>query len=163
MTSPATAVSTFQHASFTCRSNCSPLDVFPNPPIKTRQSQSHACLSRFCQHPRKGMLYFQARLSQLSPQKRLIWCVVDASSGVATWLDHVHGCACCLTRTSGVTPCYMAAKGCGSSELLSDCCHEQDERGREPKVGLRYTGHPAGITESDCHLLQLMLRKQLAC
>ena len=40
-----------------------------------------------------------------------------------TWLDHVNGCACCLTRTRDVSPCNLAAKGCQDNATLSDCCY----------------------------------------
>ena len=39
-----------------------------------------------------------------------------------SWLDHVQGCACCLTRTQHVSPCYLAAKGCGDNGTLAECC-----------------------------------------
>ena len=38
------------------------------------------------------------------------------------WLDHVKGCACCLTRTADVSPCYLRAKGCQDLSTLNDCC-----------------------------------------
>lgn len=38
------------------------------------------------------------------------------------WLDHVNGCACCLTRTEGVSPCYLRAKGCQDFDTLDQCC-----------------------------------------
>jgi hypothetical protein len=39
-----------------------------------------------------------------------------------SWLDHVRGCACCLTRTEGVSPCYIKAKGCQDLSTLNQCC-----------------------------------------
>lgn len=41
-----------------------------------------------------------------------------------TWLDRVEGCACCLTSTANVSPCYIRAKGCQSADALSGCCNE---------------------------------------
>ena len=64
-------------------------------------------------------------------------CAVSSSSYMGkTWLDNVHGCACCLSRTSSVTACYLAAKGCSSPHALSDCCERQDDEARLPKVQL---------------------------
>jgi hypothetical protein len=54
----------------------------------------------------------------------LCWDVAVGSKAYAgqSWLDHVQGCACCLTRTAGVSPCYLAAKGCGDNGTLANCC-----------------------------------------
>lgn len=43
------------------------------------------------------------------------------------WLDHVNGCACCLTRTEGVSPCYLRAKGCQDADTLDLCCWYQGD------------------------------------
>ena len=51
-----------------------------------------------------------------------------------TWLDYVHGCSCCLSRTDGVSSCYLAAKGCSSLDTLRTCCKEQDGQQALPKV-----------------------------
>ncbi|KAK9807309.1 hypothetical protein WJX73_000139 [Symbiochloris irregularis] len=40
----------------------------------------------------------------------------------ASWLTAVNGCACCLTTTGGVSPCFLAERGCGSYENITDCC-----------------------------------------
>lgn len=50
---------------------------------------------------------------------------VSASYGAKTWLDHAKPCACCLTRTRGVTPCYIASRGCVSEPYLEQCCSEK--------------------------------------
>ena len=41
-----------------------------------------------------------------------------------TWLDRVEGCACCLSNTANVSPCYLQAKGCQSADTLAGCCHD---------------------------------------
>ena len=41
-----------------------------------------------------------------------------------TWLDRVEGCACCLSNTESVSPCYLQAKGCQSADTLGGCCHD---------------------------------------
>ena len=42
------------------------------------------------------------------------------------WLDHVHGCACCLSNTAYVSECYLKARGCCSSTYLDACCAGAD-------------------------------------
>ena len=54
-----------------------------------------------------------------------------------TWLDHVNGCACCLTRTRDVSPCYLAAKGCQDNATLSDCCYGSGLPAERNKAGSR--------------------------
>ena len=51
-----------------------------------------------------------------------------------TWLDYVHGCSCCLSRTDGVSSCYLAAKGCSILDTLRTCCKEPDGQQALPKV-----------------------------
>ena len=41
-----------------------------------------------------------------------------------TWLDRVEGCACCLSNTANVSPCYLQAKGCQSADVLEGCCND---------------------------------------
>ena len=41
-----------------------------------------------------------------------------------TWLDRVEGCACCLSNTANVSPCYLQAKGCQSADTLDGCCND---------------------------------------
>lgn len=62
---------------------------------------------------------------------KLILCAANAKNYTSTWLDHVKGCSCCLTATAGVSPCYLAAKGCVSNATLSDCCSGQKTRVRQ--------------------------------
>lgn len=45
------------------------------------------------------------------------------------WLDHVHGCACCLSHTGYVSECYLKARGCCSSTYLDACCAGATEEG----------------------------------
>eukprot|EP00884_Botryococcus_braunii_P016874 jgi/Botrbrau1/3870/Bobra.0183s0094.1 len=49
-------------------------------------------------------------------------CVQSKRYEGKNWLDHVHGCACCLANTRDVSPCYFIAKGCQSAEGVADCC-----------------------------------------
>ena len=74
----------------------------------------------------------------LTPERALDPSAVNAKNYTTTWLDHVTGCSCCLTRTTGVSACYLAAKGCVSNTTLSDCCLKTPQA-PSPKVALRPT------------------------
>ena len=71
-----------------------------------------------------------------SPQQawNLHLAAVNAKNYTATWLDHVSGCSCCLTRTVGVSACYLSAKGCVGNTTLSGCCNTKTEAKVGPKV-----------------------------
>ncbi|KAK9829176.1 hypothetical protein WJX72_004342 [[Myrmecia] bisecta] len=49
-----------------------------------------------------------------------------------TWLDNVHGCACCLAQTEGVSECYLQARGCVGNADLGACC----EGGKPSTAGI---------------------------
>ena len=74
-------------------------------------------------------------------------CAVSAKAYVGqSWLDHVQGCACCLTRTAYVSPCYLAAKGCGDNGTLADCCWNDGlpaEKNEARRLHLLCTCRPA--------------------
>jgi len=38
------------------------------------------------------------------------------------WLDHVQGCACCLSRNAYVSDCFLQARGCCNTTYMSSCC-----------------------------------------
>lgn len=63
----------------------------------------------------------------------LLRCVlaVRASLYKTSWLDAVNGCACCLTHTGGVSPCFLSNRDCGLSDQLAECCaqHSVDQVG----------------------------------
>jgi len=61
----------------------------------------------------------------------------NAKNYTRTWLDHVSGCSCCLTNTKGVSPCYLAAKGCSSNTTLSACCQDEAKASRMTLPGHR--------------------------
>eukprot|EP00877_Chromochloris_zofingiensis_P011728 jgi/Chrzof1/6809/Cz19g10160.t1 len=42
------------------------------------------------------------------------------------WLSHVHDCACCLTRTRGVTDCFLQERQCPSD--FSERCNAYFEK-----------------------------------
>lgn len=81
-----------------------------------------------------------------------------------TWLDHVSGCACCLTRTRGVSPCYLAAKGCQDNATLSDCCYASGLPAERNKASpaLRCTAGPV-LQDCWCCPLRLSTCVQFAC
>ena len=54
-----------------------------------------------------------------------VCCAVSSKAYAGmTWLDRVEGCACCLSNTENVSPCYLQAKGCQSADTLDGCCND---------------------------------------
>ena len=80
-----------------------------------------------------------------SPQRPGSVLAVPSNSYLgSTWLDNVRGCSCCLSSTTGVTGCYLAAKGCASAQTLADCCDQPDDTAHLPKVGPAAAGQRPG-------------------
>ena len=57
-------------------------------------------------------------------------CFAEGDYKLRTWLDSVDGCACCLSRTDGVSGCFLNARGCGSAEAMKACCAPLEGKGR---------------------------------
>ena len=57
-------------------------------------------------------------------------CFAEGDYKMSTWLDSVDGCACCLSRTEGVSDCYLKARGCGSAAAMKACCAPLEGKGR---------------------------------
>ncbi|CAL8467379.1 g6916 [Coccomyxa elongata] len=94
------------------------------------------------------LLTFQKDIGQI--------CIPSKAYAGKNWLDHVNGCACCLTRTAGVSPCYLRAKGCQDFDTLDLCCWYQGDT-RKNKVcnaiwdsegALQNAGEMAGLEPS---------------
>ena len=57
-------------------------------------------------------------------------CFAEGDYKLRTWLDSVDGCACCLSRTDGVSGCFLKARGCGSAAAMKACCAPLEGKGR---------------------------------
>lgn len=56
--------------------------------------------------------------------------VAEGDYRLRTWLDSVDGCACCLSRTEGVSECFLRARGCGGAAAMKACCAPLEGKGR---------------------------------
>ncbi|KAI8463937.1 MAG: hypothetical protein J3K34DRAFT_462197 [Monoraphidium minutum] len=76
-------------------------------------------------------------LTALQPQLEVI--CYPARHAMAPWLSHVDGCACCLTRTRGVSKCFLESRQC-PADFASRCAEATVSEHQEMRVVITNDG-----------------------
>ncbi|GBF95378.1 hypothetical protein Rsub_07806 [Raphidocelis subcapitata] len=72
------------------------------------------------------MLLAVASLVLTAVEPRLEHLCLPTKGTMRPWLIHVHGCACCLTRTAGVSECFLRDRECPAT--FADQCHALEDQ-----------------------------------